>query len=85
MQMDRKNPASESRIFTGTLTLWKKRCGTFPFRISPLWPCAPDDDLHVNGRWGAALDVFAAPNIHPTSKRGREVCNPTEKSSIPMI
>ena len=79
----RKNPYVRS--VGSEMQKRQKRCGAFPLRIRPLWPCAPVDDLHDNGRWVAALNVFSASNVHPSSKRGREACNPTEKSSVPMI
>ena len=39
-------------------------------------------DLHEMAG-GLPLPAFAAPNVHLTSKRRREVCNPTGKSNIP--
>ena len=41
-------------------------------------------DLHEMAG-GLLLMTFAAPNVHPMSKHGREVCNPAVKSNIPII
>ena len=38
----------------------------------------PDDDLHDKAG-GSPLCTLSAPNIHPSSKRGREVCKPMQK------
>ncbi len=45
---------------------------------------ASDYDLHEMAG-GLPLRAFAAPNVHPMSKHGREVCNPAGKSNIPNI
>ncbi len=44
----------------------------------------PDDDLH---EWAGGLPLcdLSAPNIHPSSKRGREVCKPTQKHQASRI
>jgi len=52
--------------------------------MHPLWPYASIYDLHEKAG-GLPLLALAAPNVHPTSKRGREVCNPGRKSNIPII
>ena len=44
----------------------------------------PDDDLHEKAG-GLPLCTLSAPNIHPTSKRGREVCKPTQKYQASRI
>lgn len=44
---------------------------------------ASNYDLHEMAG-GLPLTTFSAPNIHPSSKRGREVCNPAGKSNIPL-
>ncbi len=44
---------------------------------------ASDYDLHEMAG-GLPLLALAAPNIHRTSKRRREVCNPDRKSNIPV-
>ncbi len=43
---------------------------------------ASDYDLHEKAG-GLPLLALAAPNVHRTSKRRREVCNPDRKSNIP--
>ena len=43
-----------------------------------------DYDLHEMAG-GLPLSALSAPNVHPSSKRGREVCNRAEKSNIPII
>ncbi len=43
---------------------------------------ASDYDLHERAG-GLPLLALAAPNVHHTSKRWREVCNPDRKSNIP--
>ena len=51
--------------------------------MHPLWPYASNYDLHEKAG-GLPLLTLAAPNIHPSSERGREVCNPGRKSNIPI-
>ena len=43
---------------------------------------ASDYDLHETAG-GSPLLTLAAPNVRPSSKRGREVCNPERKSNVP--
>ena len=63
-----------------------KKSGEFslPGSKNPLRPCAPIYDLHETAG-GSPLTALAAPNVHPSSKRGREVCNRAGKSSVPII
>ena len=61
----------------------KKHGEQKPPMPTPLWPCASNYDLHEKAG-GMPLPTFAAPNVHPTSKRGREVCNPAGKSNFPI-
>ena len=44
---------------------------------------ASDYDLHEKAG-GMPLQTITAPNIHPTSKRGREVCKQARKSNVPV-
>jgi hypothetical protein len=44
----------------------------------------PDDDLHEKAG-GSPLCSLSAPNIHPSSKRGREVCKPRQKYQASRI
>ncbi len=43
-----------------------------------------DYDLHEMAG-GLPLPALAAPNVHLSSKRRREVCNPAGKSNVPNI
>ena len=58
--------------------------GKYPGASNPLRPCASSYDLHEKAG-GLPLSALAAPNIHLSSKRRREVCNQAEKSNIPII
>ena len=42
-----------------------------------------DYDLHEMAG-GSPLTTISAPNVHPSSKRGREVCDPAGKSNVPI-
>ena len=49
---------------------------------TPLWPCASIYDLHDKAG-GSPIRILTAPNVHPSSKRGREVCKPIRKFRHP--
>jgi len=53
-----------------------------PHAITRFSRNASDYDLHEMAG-GLPLQPLAAPNVRPSSKRGREVCNPGRKSNIP--
>ena len=61
-----------------------KNTGRRSPRAIPLRPCASSYDLH-DYAGGSLLRTLAAPNIHLSSKRRREVCNPARKSCVPNI
>ena len=55
-----------------------------PHALTRFSRSASNYDLHEKAG-GLPLLALAAPNVHRTSKRRREVCNPGRKSNIPII
>lgn len=51
---------------------------------TPLRPCASSYNLHERAG-GLPLCMFTASNVHRTSWRRREACNPMKKLSIPKV
>ena len=67
-----------------SLQMHKKSMGSLnPHAITHFSRVVSNYDLHELAG-GLPLHALAAPNVHPSSKRGREVCNPTRKSNIPI-
>ena len=73
----------ERKIPMQKIKIHKKTWGPKPPCRTRFSRNASNHDLHEKAG-GMPLPTFAAPNVHPTSKRGREVCNPAGKSNFPI-